>query len=131
MNYFKMKHITLIGLLAFLSLSSLSIKATNFSLKMDLNSVMSDTLDTSSIIIPNVFSPNGDGIHDLFKPTGNFTELNVKVYNRYGELIYTSHQLNEGWNGRTTAGAICSSGTYFYIIETESETFTGSLTLLR
>ena len=126
-----MKNITLIGFFALVSLSCLTAKATSSCIKTELNIMMSDTIDTNSIIIPNIFSPNGDGLNDLFKPTGNFSELNVKVYNRYGEMIYTSHQLNEGWNGRTTAGAVCTPGTYFYIIETESETFTGSLTLLR
>ena len=126
-----MKHITLIGLFTLLNISCLTVKASNSIIEMELNVMMSDTIDTTNIVIPNVFSPNGDDINDLFKPTGNFTKLNVKVYNRYGEMLYTSHQLNEGWNGRTTAGSVCPEGTYFYIIETELETFTGSLTLLR
>ena len=131
MNLFRMKHITLIGTFAIMSFFSSPSLASNNTLN-NLNYVLtSDTSDTSAIKIPNVFSPNRDGINDLFKPTGNFSALSMKIYNRYGELIYTSSQLNEGWNGRTTAGATCSEGTYFYIIETEKETFTGSLTLLR
>jgi gliding motility-associated-like protein len=126
-----MKHIILLGFCATLNTLKVSAKGTNTSLLYELNTISSDTLDTSSVIIPNVFSPNGDGLNDLFKPVGNFTELDVKIFNRYGELIYQSIQLNEGWNGRTTAGKQCKAGTYFYIINTDIETFKGSLTLFR
>lgn len=130
MNLFNMKYIILLGLLAVLSITCLRTKAAN-SYVMEMNIVMSDTANTSAIIIPNVFSPNGDGQNDLFKVVGNFTKLDVKIYNRYGQLIYESIQLNEGWNGRTTAGTLCNPGTYFYIIDTDEEIFKGSLTLLR
>ncbi len=126
-----MKHITLIGTLAVMSCFCSSTKATNTNLNTLNYTLSSDTVDTNAIVIPNVFSPNRDGINDLFKPSGNFTNLSMNIYNRYGELMYTSSQLNEGWNGRTTSGIKCSEGTYFYIIETEKDTFTGSLTLLR
>jgi len=126
-----MKYITLLGFLAVLSITTVSAKETPSNSFLKMSIVMSDTTDTSVTIIPNVFSPNGDGQNDLFKAVGNFTKLNVKIYNRYGELIYKSIQLNEGWNGRTNTGALCTAGTYFYIIETNTETFTGSLTLFR
>jgi len=109
---------------------TLRAKSANTNLLM-LNIITADTSETKNIIIPNVFSPNGDGLNDLFKPSGNFTKIDVKIYNRYGALIYTSIQLNEGWNGRTTAGEKCIEGTYFYIINTNVENFRGSLTLLR
>lgn len=131
MNLFNMKYITLFGLFTVLNTMCLSAKEINYSNMVDLNIEMSDTLDTNIIVIPNVFSPNGDGLNDLFKVAGNFTKLFVQIYNRYGALIYKSTQLNEGWNGRTTAGIECIEGTYFYIIETDAKTFTGSLTLLR
>ena len=132
MNSFNMKYITLLGLLTALNIICLSVKGSNTHPSfMEMSIVMSDTVDTNTIIIPNVFSPNGDGKNDLFQVVGNFTKLDVKIYNRYGQLIYKSIQLNEGWNGRTTAGALCTPGTYFYIIDTDKETFTGSLTLFR
>lgn len=126
-----MKHIILLGLLVVLNIFCLSAKEANSPLKLEMFSMMNDTVDTNTIIIPNVFSPNGDGINDLFKASGVFTKLDVNIYNRYGELIFNSIQLNEGWNGRTTSGTQCPEGTYFYIINTDSETFTGSLTLFR
>lgn len=131
MSLFNMKYIILLGFCATLNTSLLSAKGSNASLLKKIAIINPDTLNTDTTIIPNVFSPNGDGLNDLFKAIGNFTKLDVKIYNRYGELIYNSVQLNEGWNGRTTAGKQCKEGTYFYIIDTDTETFKGSLTLLR
>ncbi|MDF1672623.1 MAG: gliding motility-associated C-terminal domain-containing protein [Vicingaceae bacterium] len=84
------------------------------------------------LIIPNVFSPNGDGENDLFKPYGtNISTLYMAIYNRWGELIYRSELINSGWDGRTTAGALCTEGTYFYLIEVNGETYKGTVTMLR
>ena len=85
-----------------------------------------------SLLIPNVFTPNGDGENDLFKPYGtNITSLYMEIYNRWGELIYRTEQVNSGWDGRTTAGALCTEGTYFYLIEVNGETYKGTITMLR
>lgn len=95
------------------------------------------TVDSCNVIpttltIPNVFSPNGDGENDLFKPEGtNITSLHMEVYNRWGELLYKTDFLNAGWDGRTTSAALCPDGTYFYIIEVNGEIYKGSLTLIR
>ena len=93
----------------------------------------------SLIVIPNVFTPNQDGLNDLFKPTvgKHIRSIKTTIYNRWGILTYKSNSLNEGWDGRTTAGIKVSEGTYFYIIETTSKengnstTYKGALTLIR
>jgi len=86
------------------------------------------------VIIPNVFSPNVDGQNDLFKVTGlGINNVAMKIYNRWGQIVFESAQANDGWDGRTNSGIKVSEGTYFYIIDVETdkkETFTGSLTLL-
>ncbi|MCB9360997.1 MAG: gliding motility-associated C-terminal domain-containing protein [Flavobacteriales bacterium] len=91
--------------------------------------------------IPNVFTPNKDGQNDLFKPLINekVKSLKMKIYNRWGQLIYESNQKNEGWNGTTTSGIAVSEGTYFYIINAEiiengnptDNIYKGTLTLIR
>jgi len=129
MNLSKMKYIILLGFCVTLNIT-LRAKPVDINL-LKANIITSDTSETNNIIIPTVFSPNGDGLNDLFNPSGNFNQLDVKIYNCYGALIYTSIQLNEGWNGRTTAGQKCIEGTYFYIINTNIEIFRGSLTLIR
>lgn len=72
--------------------------------------------------IPNVFTPNGDGINDTF----NFnivgaSDVSFVIYNRWGNLIQlvTSRAsvTNVLWDGRTTSGIECSDGMYFYTLE--------------
>ena len=66
----------------------------------------------SSLIIPNIFSPNGDGINDVFliKNKG-YKELQLSVFNRWGNKYYETTKPEEGWNGDKAA-----EGTYFYVI---------------
>jgi gliding motility-associated-like protein len=76
-----------------------------------------DDIDSSYIIFPNVFSPNGDGQNDEFYfQNFGLEDINWRVYNRWGTLIFETDQVNQTWNGRTTSGEECSEGTYFYIV---------------
>ncbi|NQX99087.1 MAG: gliding motility-associated C-terminal domain-containing protein, partial [Flavobacteriales bacterium] len=103
------------------------------------NYITVDSCNTipTSFIIPNVFSPNGDGQNDVFNVTGTgLISVKADIYNRWGSLMFNSEQLiNKGWDGRTTAGSECTEGTYFYIISIETikevETFKGTITLIR
>jgi len=73
---------------------------------------------TEEIIVPNVFTPNGDGVNDVFQITaGSMKVYNIKIYNRWGELIFESDSPNISWTGRSTAGVMESNGTYYYIIQ--------------
>ena len=87
-------------------------------------------------IIPNVFSPNNDGNNDLFfVESFGLETLSMKIYNRWGEKLFESNQLDAAWDGRTESGTICSEGTYFYIISItiseKKEVYKGTLSLLR
>lgn len=55
----------------------------------------------SFIYFPSAFSPNNDGVNDLFKPkySIDLTQYQMRIYNRWGELLYESTDVNEGWNG--------------------------------
>jgi gliding motility-associated-like protein len=71
--------------------------------------------------IPNSFTPNADGINDVWQFTlGSGITLNgFDIYNRWGNLIKnlelsTSNIIN--WDGRTTSGEPCSDGVYFYVL---------------
>lgn len=70
--------------------------------------------------IPNTITPNGDKINDEFKLSGfiNFKSYTMKVYNRWGEMLFDSQDPNQGWNG-TYMGEKVQNGTYIYIIEFE------------
>jgi gliding motility-associated-like protein len=72
----------------------------------------------SSIIVPNVFSPNGDGINDVFRVISeNILTLEGFIYNRWGQLINKWEGPNGVWAGKTAAGEDVSEGVYFYVIK--------------
>ncbi len=74
----------------------------------------------------NVFTPNGDGVNDLFK-IGNLADLeNVElvVYNRWGKVVYKTDKYDNSWNGTfMDSGNPCPAGIYTYVITTSSETY--------
>lgn len=89
-----------------------------------------------NVLIPNVFSPNGDGINDVFRILGGgFEEFKLSIYNRWGELMFETDNVNIGWDGRTSAGLEASPGTYYFILVAKSKSkdysTTGYLTLLK
>ncbi|MFH1321463.1 MAG: gliding motility-associated C-terminal domain-containing protein [Bacteroidota bacterium] len=70
-----------------------------------------------SLFIPNVFSPNDDGVNDIFNVIGSkVIQVEGIIFNRWGEQIYTWNTIKGGWDGRTNSGKIVPDGTYFYII---------------
>ena len=68
--------------------------------------------------VPNAFTPNNDGKNDIFKPTykGNMSLDKMTIFNRYGQVIFTSNNIKEGWDG-TYKGVPQDIGTYYYFIE--------------
>lgn len=67
--------------------------------------------------IPNAFTPNGDGLNDVFKPTINqaIRSYSFMVFNRYGEKIFGTNEYGTGWDG-TYKGKQQNSGSYVYRI---------------
>lgn len=83
--------------------------------------------------IPNIFTPNNDGINDLWIiPLNTTSNTKVKIVNRWGNLIYES-DLNEfGWDGKNSSGKDCSDGVYYYIIDFGNKNeLTGFIQLIR
>jgi gliding motility-associated-like protein len=66
--------------------------------------------------IPNAFTPNGDGRNDVLKALGTevVTNFNLKIFNRYGQLVFESKDKNIGWDGRFN-GQRANNGAYTYI----------------
>lgn len=62
---------------------------------------VADGCDGCEASIPNAFTPNGDGLNDVFKPLISCEpiEINFTIYNRWGELVYSSKSSTVGWNG--------------------------------
>ena len=90
------------------------------------------------ITIPNVFTPNGDEQGDFWNLDAIrvFTQSSVRIYNRWGNLVYESLGGYENpWDG-TYKGKKSPDGTYFYIIElndttVETSQFSGTVQVLR
>lgn len=77
----------------------------------------------TQIYVPSSFSPNKDGVNDLFKIYGEeISNFSIVVYNRWGQLIYTSYDLDNGWDGTTAlSDKTVQSGVYFYRIRATDE----------
>lgn len=76
--------------------------------------------------MPNVFTPNNDGINEEFIPKVKYAkQINFKIFNRWGELFFETNELNKGWDGKTKHNKTALSGTYFYQIYVEF--FDGSI----
>jgi len=83
--------------------------------------------------IPNVFTPNGDGIHDVFRVTYDGNEpFELLVYDRWGVSLYSSTDPTEGWNGLSNnSGSEVADGVYFYVLNIGDQRIKGTVTLLR
>ncbi len=66
--------------------------------------------------LPNTFTPNGDISNDLFVPRVNrfIDEIDLKVYNRWGNLVYETTDPSINWDGNTSGGAQLAEGVYYY-----------------
>jgi gliding motility-associated-like protein len=82
------------------------------------------TIPDLRIDIPEGFSPNGDGVNDRFviiKPYGTILEL--EVFNRWGNIVYTNSNYNNEWDGRGTnnfLGQELLDGGYYYTLKAKS-----------
>ena len=70
------------------------------------------------IFVPSAFTPNNDGKNDVLKPVAvGMKQVNFfRIYNRWGQMVYSTSQLGQGWSG-TFGGADQASGTYVYTVE--------------
>lgn len=70
----------------------------------------------SKSFIPDAFSPNNDGTNDVFRPTLiNFESYTLDIYNRWGERIFSSTNVADGWDG-TYKGVKVPQGVYTYVM---------------
>lgn len=91
----------------------------------------------STLIVPNVFTPNGDGKNDFFNAKSEGLEsLDVKVYNRWGKLMAEWNTIDIGWDGTSEGGSEAADGVYFYVLTAHGRDGVdyndhGSVTLIR
>lgn len=87
-------------------------------------------------IVPNAFSPNGDGVNDTWNIMylESYANATVTVFNRYGNILYYSAKgYSQAWTGQSN-GSDLPQGTYYYIIDPKTKgrsLISGSVTLIR
>jgi gliding motility-associated-like protein len=90
---------------------------TNSLCKDSTSEIVRITLPTT-LYVPNTFSPNGDGVNDVFKAEGDgITKFEMMVYDRWGQMVFYSTDINKGWDGKVNGGSEVSVlDTYVYVI---------------
>ena len=87
---------------------------------MDTLSLNIEVEIPSVMEIPNVFTPNGDNVNDLFfLKASNLETITIHIYDRWGHIVYISESEhgNIEWDGKYQSGKQAADGTYFYLIK--------------
>lgn len=93
----------------------------------------------SELIIPNTFSPNGDGINDTWEILGieAFPDCGIQVFTRWGQVVFqtTGYSQDKRWDGTSKNGNKLEAGVYYYVINLRDDKFDaplkGSITIVR
>ncbi len=89
-----------------------------------------------NLYVPNAFTPDGDGLNDIFSPKGTgITKYELTIFDRWGELLFTSNDFFKGWDG-TFKGQPCKTDTYTWKInvndpESGAKEYVGHVTLYK
>ena len=91
-----------------------------------------------TIFIPNAFTPDGNGVNDIFIPKMyGVREFNMQIFDRWGNLIFTSIDSEIGWNGKVNGtGDLVEDGVYIYTIYIRNmlgnpKTYRGGITVIK
>jgi gliding motility-associated-like protein len=103
---------------------------------IDTTDLTAERFCADTLIIYDVFSPNGDGKNDLWVIDGleNYPDNELQVYNRWGSMVYEQKPYTNNWNGGNKKGEPLPSATYYYILklnDTENQIFSGHVTIIR
>ena len=96
----------------------------------------SDTMvvHVNDIFIPQGYSPNGDGVNDVFEITGigTFPDCDLKVFNRWGAEVIGTHGYHNEWGGYGSNGQPLPDDTYFYVLNlTADRAYNGYVVIKR
>jgi len=109
------------------------------SIRFDLDDNACPSIDCD-VEYSNIFTPNGDGINDLFRPstTCNIFSYQLTIFNRWGQLVHETRNIAYGWDGYIN-GEMAAEGVYYFTLDYKDEVavdvdrnvFAGSFTLKR
>lgn len=108
----------------------------------------SSLVDLSDLLVPNIFSPNGDNSNEEFRPflasapdfdvLSFMDEYELRIFNRWGNLIFETSGTGKSWDGRSAAGEQVKEGVYFYLLryavncgERQEGEVSGTLTVVK
>lgn len=108
---------------------------------VDSTSIMIYVNIPFSFYVPNSFTPNGDGINEVFKPSGmsvNESRYVLRIFDRWGELIFETTDFDQAWTGNVRGGGhFAANGVYNWIVyvrpldSVEDQVFRGTVSLIR
>lgn len=76
------------------------------------------SVDEYQIFVPNSFTPNGDGLNDVFSPSIiGIQSFEMVIFDRWSEVLYKTNDISKGWDG-THKGQSCKQNTYIWEIVT-------------
>jgi gliding motility-associated-like protein len=90
--------------------------------------------DYAEFDLPNVITPNGDGNNDELDIEGMFKscqEYQLKVFNRWGNLVYSGKRFDTPFSGKDMNGGLLQDGVYFYLIEFDEKKKSGFIHVIR
>jgi gliding motility-associated-like protein len=80
------------------------------------NYTLEQTERDPNLFVPNAFSPNGDGVNDVFKPVADCDIVySMQIFNKWGAIVFSTNNIEVGWDG-TFNGASVQKGKYSYVI---------------
>jgi len=90
------------------------------------------TIKNAELFISNVFTPNGDGVNDVFYPdyTGD-DQFYFQIFDRWGVKIFETRSRQQGWDGKDLNGQVSPEGVYFYTVKAGTRDLTGSISLVK
>ncbi|RMF51209.1 MAG: PKD domain-containing protein, partial [Bacteroidetes bacterium] len=92
----------------------------------------SDEAVKKALFIPNVFTPNGDGVNDVFRVVGSEACVQeLAIYDRWGRELYVTRTAPFVWDGRVKGGEPAAEGAYVYVIRFAGFVRAGTVTLVR
>jgi gliding motility-associated-like protein len=92
-----------------------------------VDTIVTTVVIGEGILIPNVFTPDGDGINDEFWiPSSGFESFEIEIFNRWGTKIWEASAGEIRWDGHSTSGQMMSDGTYYFILKAILKSQTGA-----
>lgn len=111
---------------------AMKVADSNHNLSALSDTVCMDIYECLDYTLPNVFTPNGDGVNDVYQPIPPYrgvVEVDMKIYNRWGRRVFSTTDPDIMWDGSDeNSHQPCSEGVFYYSCEVTVRTLTGEYT---